>query len=547
MELESSIQREGLPREVLVWLRTLQLPRVVRHPRRDFSNGFLVAAICSRYWSSVSMHSYEDKMSAAQKRSNWELLRKQFALNNCPLSERMIDGMIACREEYANFFLRQLYEHLTGRIILEAAPLTAAEVSQPRTFVPQSVPPAPSRKISVEFVTPSADISNTTTSRVREIRSSNLMALAKPESTSSVPVATKHAIHAIVGEQMSDDKNVDDAENEKEKNDGGDSDGEKRRQGGDQNVEFFVSLRPAEVQQTVVRAVPQGRGQTATRDEKKRQQRQQQQQQQSQSDDMQSGMYDLTALEAIESIVRKQAAGQGWVCVRDEPAAFTNYFLLEENNLGALLHCRLWSTLLGSVSDLADRILRHGGFVADIAALFLQRPLPEETITQQEYQQQQQLQVGNGFTTPKLWKKRACPRGNSGSRRFVFLASLLSSISDADKFLAVSIYYDDILPHAAEAMRALDRVTADEYASLLCAALPSDRKAAARLLPDMLLATHNSITASNNVEAKRSYYLFLRAVLLRLSRNERCGSLRNNDLLLLRIHCRQQRLMIHFY
>ncbi|PBJ77966.1 hypothetical protein BCY84_05373 [Trypanosoma cruzi cruzi] len=521
MDLESSIQREGLPREVLVWLRTLQLPRVVRHPKRDFSNGFLVAAICSRYWSSVSMHSYEDRMSAAQKRSNWELLQKQFALNNCPLSERMINGMIACREEYANSFLRQLYEHLTGRMIVEAAPLTAAEVSQPRTFLPQSVPPAPSRKISVDFVTPSADTPKRTASRVRELRSSNLMVLARSESNSSVPVAKNYVIHAIAGEQMSPDKNADDTEEEKEEKGGSDSDGEKKKQRGEQKVEFFVSLRPAEVQQTVVRAAHQGSGQNAARDEKKRQQRQQQKQQQ--SDEMQSGTCDATALDTIESIVRKQAAGQGWICVRDEPTAFTNYFLFEENNLGALLHCRLWSTLLGSVSDLTDRILRHGGFMADIAALFLQRPLPEETINQQRHQ----LQVDNGFTTPKLWKKMASPRGTSGSKRFVFLASLLSSISDVDKFLAVSMYYDDILPHSAEAMRTLDRVTADEYASLLCAALPSDRKTAARLLPDMLLATDNSITVSNTFEAKRSYYLFLRAVLLRLSRNERCGSLRN--------------------
>ena len=47
-------------------------------PRSDFSNGFLVAEVFSRYYpADVALHSYDPAATnAARKKDNWELLLK---------------------------------------------------------------------------------------------------------------------------------------------------------------------------------------------------------------------------------------------------------------------------------------------------------------------------------------------------------------------------------------------------------------------------------------------------------------------------------------
>ncbi|ORC86918.1 uncharacterized protein TM35_000252140 [Trypanosoma theileri] len=518
----------GVPREILTWMRGLQLPRTVRNPKRDLSNGFLVALICSRYWPEVSMHSYEDKLSEANKRSNWDMLRREFARNNCPISDRMIDGLIACRDDYANSLLRQLYTHLTGRVIVEAPPLPAPMVETPQTFMTHSNVQAPST-LSIDLSRTSADNSNVVTSRVRELPVRSMAALRGADHV-SVPTTTKKRVfQAITDDKISSDLAalaIDDGQGEN---------GKKPPMG------FSVSLRRSEVQQTVVRPPPKQEKRKSQSADNKDQKQQQQQQQQ--VDRPSLGMYVATPEEVIESLVRKQAAGQDWPCARDNATAFTSYFLREEATFSALVQCRVWSSLFSNVNEVMESVFYHGFSLAKVAELFLATPswISREDEQQQSPHSSQQEQnhwnhqqgrsrlpsSHSSSAKGEIWRKQAPSENYSIPQRYAFVASLLTSMSDADAFITASVYCEDILPHAKVSLCSLEYPIADIHAILLCAALPTDRKLAAKLLPDLLSAVYDALTGLNNIHGRCSFYLLLRSLLIRLSHGMRCSSSRS--------------------
>ncbi|KAG5485023.1 hypothetical protein LSCM1_07103 [Leishmania martiniquensis] len=136
----------ALPREIVAWLQSLQLGCAVKHPKRDLANGYVVAHICAHYWPQVPLHSFENKAGTASKQSNWFVLRKMLRQQGVEVSAAMVDGMMNGADGCAGAFLRQLYTVLTGKHVdTEAMPLEDALPEVPASKVPVYVPSSTGR------------------------------------------------------------------------------------------------------------------------------------------------------------------------------------------------------------------------------------------------------------------------------------------------------------------------------------------------------------------------------------------------------------------
>eukprot|EP01018_Ginkgo_biloba_P006474 Gb_11052 [translate_table: standard] len=106
-----------LRRDVLRWIVTMNLSFPIKNIKRDFSNGFLVAEILSRYYpQEIQMHSFDYGTKLAKKRDNWEQLKKVFAKVDFSASHDEIENIVNCGPNNGiGPLLERLYGFLTHK------------------------------------------------------------------------------------------------------------------------------------------------------------------------------------------------------------------------------------------------------------------------------------------------------------------------------------------------------------------------------------------------------------------------------------------------
>ncbi|XP_034398893.1 spermatogenesis-associated protein 4 [Cyclopterus lumpus] len=111
-------KKTGLPREVVRWLQSLDLSFYPKNVPRDFSNGYLVAEILSRYYTQdFLVQSYDRGASLSAKQWNWSQIERSLQKQNLHLMKKLIDGSIHCKPGAAELLVQEVYTLLTTRSI----------------------------------------------------------------------------------------------------------------------------------------------------------------------------------------------------------------------------------------------------------------------------------------------------------------------------------------------------------------------------------------------------------------------------------------------
>ena len=113
----------SLPRELHLWLQGLDLPLPIKQPRRDFSNGYLIAQLLHRYRpDAIDLHHYRTGSSLDHRLSNWAVLERAMVKLGLSVPRAQIDALLHAQPNAHTVLLSSLYAQLTGKAV--------------RTFVP---------------------------------------------------------------------------------------------------------------------------------------------------------------------------------------------------------------------------------------------------------------------------------------------------------------------------------------------------------------------------------------------------------------------------
>ena len=114
-------QVHQLPRELQLWVQSLNLTYKITNPKRDLSNGWIIAEIFSRYYpNKLEMYQFDNGFKLDKKKNNWEFLTTFFKRNEIPITPQDWDPVMHCAPNAAYNLLKKLYGLLTGRQINDA-------------------------------------------------------------------------------------------------------------------------------------------------------------------------------------------------------------------------------------------------------------------------------------------------------------------------------------------------------------------------------------------------------------------------------------------
>jgi hypothetical protein len=126
----------SLPREILKWLQSLDLSYSVKNVKRDFSNGFLIAEIFSRYYAQdISMHTFDNGLNPITKNDNWEQLFRFFKKRNLPIGKADFEPVIEAAPGASITLLLRIYQMLTKRAVKVFEPIKPTEQEQSTSAV----------------------------------------------------------------------------------------------------------------------------------------------------------------------------------------------------------------------------------------------------------------------------------------------------------------------------------------------------------------------------------------------------------------------------
>jgi hypothetical protein len=111
MSTSTHTESRALPREMMLWLQSLNLTYKIVNPKRDLANGWIFAQILSRYpeYQELEMYQIDNGMSLSKRRENWIFLQKFFKKHEIPISEDDYDQVIHQAPNAAYNLLKKFY------------------------------------------------------------------------------------------------------------------------------------------------------------------------------------------------------------------------------------------------------------------------------------------------------------------------------------------------------------------------------------------------------------------------------------------------------